>query len=195
MPAISHLLARDAASPPFAPAVSTLLIVLLALVVLGIVSIGALFLLRQIRRRRRLQQSQPSSEPAMTAPSAFMQRKPSHTRRNITAAPYGRHSPSISVAATTDENSAFLGEKSGSRPESPVPEIRITFPEEEGAKGGSGSRRSVVVTISDQGSVGLEPCRDEEPLPPYQRAEGRFQSLDMERMGGLREKGSEKQWA
>lgn len=45
----------------------------------------------------------------------------------------------------------------------------------------------VIVRISDAGSVGLEPCHEE--LPPYQSNDtGRFQSLDIERMGGLKEK-------
>ena len=193
MPAISRLRARDAAEPPFAPAIATLLIVLLALVILGVASVGALFLLRHVRRRRRLASPQPHDNipaaPAMTSPAAFLQRKPSHKRAAaVTAAPLGPvHYPSA------DEKAALMGGEKDSRSSSPVPEIRITFPDEEGAK--AGSRRSVVVTISDRGAVGLEPCRDE-PAPPYQTpADGRFQSLDMERMGGLREKGGEKQWA
>ena len=86
-------------------------------------------------------------------------------------------------------------EQSSSPPASPVPEIRITFPEEE--EDSSGKRKSgrvVVVRISDNGGVGLEPYQ--ECLPPYQSGESdRFQSLDLERMGGLREKEHEKQWA
>jgi hypothetical protein len=68
-----------------------------------------------------------------------------------------------------------------------LPEIRITFPDdEEREKAG----RVVVVRMGDNAAVGLEPLDDEkEQLPPYQLAEdGRFQSLDLERIGGLKEK-------
>lgn len=69
----------------------------------------------------------------------------------------------------------------------PVPEIRITFPDEDGQCGRNASDRIVVVKISDSGNIGLEPLHSEQ-LPPYQRQDaGRFQSLDLNRMGGLRE--------
>lgn len=74
-----------------------------------------------------------------------------------------------------------------------MPEIRITFPDEEGGPG-SGKRMSgrvVVVRIGEKGAVGMEPWGEEEmrgeQLPPYRR-EGEWASLDLERMGGLREK-------
>lgn len=77
-------------------------------------------------------------------------------------------------------------EEESQSPSSSVPEIRITFPDEEGAGEKRKSGRAVVVKISDKGSVGLEPYTDEK-LPPYQQEE-RLQSLDLERMGGLKEK-------
>ena len=74
-----------------------------------------------------------------------------------------------------------------SPPQSPVPEIRITFPEEEDAGGKRQSGRVVVVRISEQGGLGLEPY-NEESLPPYQSSDsGRFESLDLDRIGGLKE--------
>ncbi|KAJ5809250.1 uncharacterized protein N7503_001468 [Penicillium pulvis] len=94
--------------------------------------------------------------------------------------------PSDSVFVYDEKRS--LMENSDSPPPSPVPEIRITFPEEEDASGKRQSGRMVVVRISDAGSIGLEPCHED--LPPYQTTDtGRFQSLDLERMGGLKEKG------
>ena len=76
---------------------------------------------------------------------------------------------------------------SDSPPASPVPEIRITFPEEED-KAGKRQSRVVVVRISDKGDIGLEPY-EEEPLPVYQQRENDgFKSLDLERIGGLKEK-------
>lgn len=74
-----------------------------------------------------------------------------------------------------------------SSPSSPVPEIRITFPEEEDECGKRRSGRVVVVRISEAGGVGLEPYNDDH-LPAYQKSDAeRFQSLDLDRMGGLKE--------
>lgn len=68
-----------------------------------------------------------------------------------------------------------------------MPEIRITFPEEENESGKSKSGRVVVVRISETGGLGLEPYSDEH-LPAYQQSDvERFQSLDLDRMGGLKE--------
>ncbi|KAB8416325.1 hypothetical protein FH972_024845 [Carpinus fangiana] len=72
-------------------------------------------------------------------------------------------------------------------PQSPLPEIRITFPEEIDGSGKRQSGRCVVVRISEHGSEGFEPY--DEQLPSYQLdANDRFQSLDLERIGGLKEK-------
>ena len=78
--------------------------------------------------------------------------------------------------------------RAASTPSSPdVPEIRITFPEEVDETGKRTSGRVVVVKVGEH-SVGMEPVREED-LPPYKREEdARFQSLDLERMGGLKEK-------
>ncbi|KAG9688638.1 hypothetical protein KCU81_g9834, partial [Aureobasidium melanogenum] len=67
-----------------------------------------------------------------------------------------------------------------------VPEIRIHFPEEVDTSGKRQSGRVVVVRVGEH-SIGLEPVS--ENLPPYQKSESdRFQSLDLERIGGLKEK-------
>ena len=71
-------------------------------------------------------------------------------------------------------------------PNCAVPEIRITFPDEFGQDGQKLSGRVVVVKITDTGSIGMEPLNEQ--LPPYQQAaSGRFQSLELDRIGGLRE--------
>lgn len=42
--------------------------------------------------------------------------------------------------------------------------------------------------ISEAGGLGLEPYLDEEHLPPYQTVrDGGFESLDLDRIGGLKE--------
>lgn len=79
---------------------------------------------------------------------------------------------------------------SSSPPSAAIPEIRITFPDEEGNSDNVHKGRVVVVHVTDSGSVGMEPV-DQENLPPYQKEDaGRFQSLDLERIGGLKEKDS-----
>jgi len=76
---------------------------------------------------------------------------------------------------------------------SPVPEIRITFPEEVDTEGKRQSGRVVVVHVGDT-SLGMEPHSND--LPAYQVSESdRFQSLDLERIGGLQEKAIEARWS
>ena len=67
-----------------------------------------------------------------------------------------------------------------------LPEIRITFPEETDLSGGRQSGRTVIVHVGDS-TVGFAPY--DEKLPAYQQSEtDRFQSLDLDRIGGLKEK-------
>lgn len=146
-----------------------LLISLLVLVLLALALVGGLLVLRRKRLARK--------ESVLPVHNGQV---PAHQRRlTITAG----KTDSVIVY---DEKRALM-ENSSSPPSSPVPEIRITFPEEEDESGKRKSGRVVVVRISEAGSVGLEPCQEE--LPPYQTTDtGRFQSLDIERMGGLKEK-------
>ncbi|KAA8573045.1 hypothetical protein EYC84_003583 [Monilinia fructicola] len=79
-------------------------------------------------------------------------------------------------------------------PRSPddVPEIRITFPDEhDESTGHKKSGRVVVVRVGETG-VGLEPLKGQDQLPAYEKETGgtRFQSIDMDRIGGLKEKES-----
>jgi len=68
-----------------------------------------------------------------------------------------------------------------------VPEIRITFPDEQDETGRRKSGRVVIVRVGETG-VGLEPLNDEQ-LPAYEKESSeRFHSIDMERIGGLKEK-------
>ena len=147
-----------------------LLIALLVLILIALGLVGGLLLLR-----RKRQSQKQSLLPVHNG------QVPSHSRKlTITT----NKSDSILVY---DEKRSLM-DNSSSPPPSPVPEIRITFPEEEDESGKRKSGRMVVVRISDAGSVGLEPCHED--LPPYQTNDsGRFHSLDIERMGGLKEKG------
>ena len=86
----------------------------------------------------------------------------------------------------TSESEVFQ-EKRPNSPQSPVPEIRITLPEDDGSGDKRASGRVLVARINDQGAVGLEPYSDDH-LPPFQHSTGLLESLDLERIGGLKEK-------
>lgn len=177
MAPIQILAARDSQDDgSFAPSTVDLLISLLVLVLLAIVLAGSLLVLRQ--RRRKLQQQ--SQLP--------LYKSQAHQRRlTIT-----QNSRTGSIHVYNEKQD--LVQDSLSPPQSPVPEIRITFPDEKDEAGKHQAGRVVVVHIGENGGVGLSPCKDE--LPPYQSNEsGRFQSLDLERMGGLKEKEEMKTWS
>lgn len=152
------------------PTTINLAIALLALVLFASALVGVLLVIRR-RRRLRLQSELP----------LFNKNKDHNPRRlTITA----NHSDAVFVV---DEKQNLVNDTS-SPPASPIPEIRITFPEEEDDSGKRKSGRVVLVRIGEKGGIGLEPC-DEEDLPPYRSDNsGRFQSLDLDRMGGLKEK-------
>ncbi|KAI4140292.1 MAG: hypothetical protein LQ340_007894 [Diploschistes diacapsis] len=161
---INSLIVRDGSMSGGNATTFYLLIVLAVLLSIGFAALCALLVLKHIHRKRE-QQSLACVEKAQSK---------SHRR--------SRHPPSISI---TTEKTAFL--ETDSAPPSPVPEIRITFPDEEGHDNKLQSGRVVVVRISEKGGIGLEPYEDQ--LPAYQKEDGyRFQSLDLERIGGLKEK-------
>jgi len=151
-----------------------LLITLLVLALVGLACVLALLILRRYRR----------SKNAAGLPG-HNKKKVNHRRLAVTASPDGRHSKSIFVYNDKQE----LLDSSLSPPQSPLPEIRITFPEEVDDSGKRQSGRVVVVHVGDKGDLGLEPV--DEHLPTYQQsASDRFHSLDLERIGGLKEKDS-----
>ncbi|MCJ1226733.1 hypothetical protein MMC12_003386 [Toensbergia leucococca] len=191
MDSIQRLLARDDSSSAstFTPTMVNLLIALLVLVVFGFCLVGGLFILRSNRKSQQQKSELPFHNPKSPTPVASL--LPNHRRLTITAAPYGRSSDSINIY----NEKHTLVEHSASPPTSPIPEIRITFPEEEDEAGKRKSGRVVTVRISDNGGVGLEPC-DHSNLPPYQRSESeRFVSLDLERIGGLKENDLGQRWS
>jgi hypothetical protein len=171
---LKHLIARDSDEGLSTTHVA-LIVSMLMLVVLGMVLIGALMFLRSMRRARK----QAEEEAQLPL---YEKRQSSH-RLTITAMPYkGRESV---VVYSEKQN---LMRSTPQSPTSPVPEIRITFPDEVDEAGKQQSGRVVVVRVGDH-SVGLEPVQDD--LPPYQRdSSDRFDSLDLDRIGGLKEKDS-----
>lgn len=170
---------RDENSGAMSSTMIDLLIALMVLIFISLCLVGALYAVRKIRRSRAVSRQQL---PTHNTPNA----RPvsNHRRLTITATPYGRGS-NIYVY---DEKSPMVNNTT-SPPLSPenVPEIRITFPDEHDEAGRRKSGRVVIVRVGDTG-VGLEPLREEQ-LPAYEKeTSGRFDSIDMDRIGGLKEK-------
>ena len=188
MSSISAIVARSSAllhtrnETQMSSTMIDLLIALMILVFVALCLIGTLYAVRKIRTSRAIARQQlPMHNESSSRPMS------NHRRLTITAAPYGRNS-SIYVC---DEKSPMM-KNPLSPPHSPdnVPEIHITFPDEHDESGRRKSGRVVVVRVGET-SVGLEPL-NEEQLPAYEKETGglggRFHSIDMDRIGGLKEK-------
>ncbi len=164
-------------SSSLTPTMANLLIALLVLVLVAILATIALFLLRARRSRQRAAVLSAQAEKTASSSSEetlpiYNRSSPRHSRNNnhrrltITAAPYGRHSAPL-VSYSHNEKEILL-HSGASSPTSPIPEIRITFPEEEDEMGKRKSGRVVIVKVSELGGVGLEPLNEEkEGLPAY----------------------------
>jgi hypothetical protein len=168
-----------ASQPPFPPPHLDLVVALLVLVLLALCLVGMLYFLRRQRQAHK-RNILPTH-----------QRCPSQHHLTISATSFLGDAESIYVV---DEKRDISNNQSSLTP-SPVPEIRITFPDEEDTSGQRQSGRVVVLRIADSGAVGMEPLAKEQ-LPPYQPTDiGRFQSLDLDRIGGLKEKEAGRNWS
>lgn len=155
-----------------------LMIGLLALALCSLVLASLLFV---FYRRRRLQRLRNGTLP-----------KYQDVRQN----PNG-HSLTIETTRNGHSSVYYIGQDGQpmlqnphSPPHSPdnVPEIHITFPDEHDENGRPQSGRVLVVRVGDNATVGLEPMKEEQ-LPAYEKeAKGQFQSIDMDQIGGLKEK-------
>lgn len=162
-----------------------LLIALVVLFATVALCIGTLLIFRQMQLKKKEQDalmggdaSLPmySEKDASTSHLSLTGSSSRHSRLIITT-----HSPVFS-----EKEALMRGVGSPTSPD--VPEIRITFPEEVDEAGKKTNGRVVVVKVGDH-SVGLEPVRESEDLPAYrQKDSSRFESLDLERMGGLKER-------
>lgn len=165
------LVARDDTS--MSSTTIDLLIALMALLFVSLLLIGALYMVRRIRRRRAIARQQLPLYSEKDQGSANRSHLTISTSRNSNVYVYDEKSSMIDSPPLSPDN---------------VPEIRITFPDEQDEAGRRKSGRVVVVRVGETG-VGLEPLREEEQLPAYQKDGGeRFHSIDMERIGGLKEK-------
>lgn len=180
MNALHRLVVRDgpkSTDGSLTPTIVRLSIALLVLMVLVGILVIALFAIRSRRRAKK------NATLPMYNEKSFSGSNP--RRLTIITAPYGRKNQSIHVYNEKQN----LVENSFSPPSSPesIPEIRVTFPDEEDDDGRRKSGGVVIVRVGDT-ALGLEPFV-EEPLPPYQRSDAeRFHSIDLERIGGLKER-------
>ncbi|KAL2181310.1 uncharacterized protein P884DRAFT_2549 [Thermothelomyces heterothallicus CBS 202.75] len=158
--------------------VINLLIALLVLLFAGLVAFALLVLLRRRRRQKQMMDEKlPQYED--------VKRTGNHRRLTIQT---GNGNGRSSVIVVENHGQPMLANPR-SPPYSPdnVPEIHITFPDEQDEQGRPKSGRVVVVRVGDT-SVGLEPLHDEQ-LPAYEKeSKTQFYSIDMDKIGGLKEK-------
>ena len=173
------------------PTMQSLLIALTVLLALALVLVLALYLLHRRRARRNSYMSHASTGPGAVAGTKT--RRSRHRRDNsvmtISAGHfYPSSSPAMGHHLNPSREKFIMGEMGDSTPSTPtagtVPEIRITFPDDEDEK----DRRSrvVLVKVTDMGGVGLEPVEHHGGPPRYEEKEG-FRDVDLEKCGGLKE--------
>lgn len=155
------------------------MIIVLGLLFVALLLGSVLLLLR--RHRQRQQMLQDEGLPSYNE----VKGNRNHNNLTIETSQNGRSS----ILVINRDGQPMLANPN-SPPASPdnVPEIRITFPDEQDEKGEHRSGRVVVVRVGDGGVVGLEPVRDEQ-LPAYEKEnKSEFYSIDMDQIGGLKEK-------
>ncbi|KAG9631871.1 hypothetical protein KCU95_g4748, partial [Aureobasidium melanogenum] len=169
MASFMKLVARDSYDESYSPTMAALLIALVVLLIIALLCVIALYFLRWRKRSIRAGSLAIDDEEKSAA----------HHHHRVTVRPH----ESIIVY---QEKQSLIDNSEAPPSANSVPEIRIHFPEEVDTLGKRQSGRVVVVRVGDH-SIGLEPVS--ENLPPYQKSESdRFQSLDLERIGGLKEK-------
>ena len=178
MDSVTRIIARDSEQKDGNSSVVNLLIALLVLVFVGLVAFALLVLLRRMRRQKRMMNE--------TLPQYQDVKRTGNHRRLTIQTTNGNGRSSVIVV---DNNGKPMLANPQSPPHSPdnVPEIHITFPDEQDDQGRPTSGRVVVVRVGET-SVGLEPLHDEQ-LPAYEKeSKTQFYSIDMDKIGGLKEK-------
>lgn len=186
MPALHNLLARATDSPADTDDGSdqtvNLLLGVLGMIFVALILVGVLFVLRRARRNQLQRLHDDESLPSYYDDN---RRVANHRGLTIETTHNGRQS----IFVINNGGHPMLANPN-SPPHSPdnVPEIHITFPDEQDDQGRSQSGRVLVVRVGDNATVGLEP-KNEEQLPAYEKeAKGQFYSIDMDQIGGLKEK-------
>lgn len=175
MDSFTHIVRRDLDTGDNETTVD-ILIALLALTFCGLLAFSLLVLMRRMRRQKQMLDE--------TLPQYHDVKKSGNHRRLTIETGNGRQS----VIVFNNGASPMLANPR-SPPHSPdnVPQIHITFPDEQDDQGRPKSGRVVVVRVGET-TVGLEPLNDEQ-LPAYEKESStQFYSVDIEKIGGLKEK-------
>lgn len=172
-------LAARSTTPAADGTLINLMIALLALVFVGLISFAILILLRRMRKRK--QQMMGSTLPMYN--DSDVKRTGNHRRLTIQTG-NGRSS---TIVFNKDGQPMLANPQQPPHSPDNVPQIHITFPDEQDDQGRPLSGRVVVVRVGET-SVGLEPLNDEQ-LPAYEKdSKSQFYAIDIEKIGGLREK-------
>lgn len=184
MPAIQNLVARgnilfarDDPTGENSGLLVNLLITFMALLFFSLILVAALIVIRRMRKQQ-----------AMVTQSTLPQYndiKRTGNHRRLTIQTGNGHQ---SVLVFGKDGEPMLANPN-SPPHSPdnVPQIHITFPDEQDEYGRRKSGRVVVVRVGDT-TVGLEPVQEEQ-LPAYEKENSsQFYSIDIDQLGGLKEK-------
>ena len=188
MAVIPHLSRRgvtDVSISPLARNLILAIIVLLALILLGF----GIFLILRSYRRRRFPSYNTSTAIAPLKPTtttiSSTHRNSHHRRHGAMATP-----PRLDLSATWSEKEMLFdaaAEKGPQTPDSPLPEIRITFPDED-EEGVKRAQKVMKVTVGEKGAVGLSPCEEAENKTLATPLGQKLETLDLDRIGGLKEK-------
>ncbi|CEI38738.1 hypothetical protein FVEN_g4716 [Fusarium venenatum] len=188
MPSILNLVTRSdmpADSNGSDDSMINLMLGLLGLVFLGLILVAILFLFRRARLQKQAAAIKSEEDGLPSYYDSDSKRFPNHRGLTIETTHNGRSS----VFVINQDGRPMLANPN-SPPYSPdnVPEIHITFPDEQDDQGRQQNGRVLVVRVGDNSAVGLEPMNDEQ-LPAYEKeAKGQFYSIDMDQIGGLKEK-------
>jgi hypothetical protein len=152
---------------------------ILGLVFFALLLISILFLLRRTKRNRMMMMK------GHVLPTYEVKGPHNHHGLTIQTAQNGRSS--ILVISSKDGQPMLADPMSPPHSPKNVPQIHITFPDEQDEHGHNKSGRVLVVRMGDS-TVGLEPVKEEQ-LPAYEKeGKNQFYSIDMNQIGGLREK-------
>lgn len=177
MDSFTNLISRRGEQSDDNSSVINLLIALLVIVFVGLVAFALLVFLRRMRRKKMMMSE--------TLPQYQDVKRTGNHRRLTIQTGNGNGRSSVIVV----NNGQPMLANPQSPPHSPdnVPEIHITFPDEQDDQGRPKSGRVVVVRVGET-SVGLEPLHEEQ-LPAYEKeSKSQFYAIDIDKIGGLKEK-------
>jgi hypothetical protein len=161
-----------------------ILITVFGIAFLVLIALSMFMLFRRYQRVKQLQQQQNKLSAEKGSLPPYDAAKNPHGLTIETT-----HQGRSSVLYISRDGQPML-QNPHSPPHSPdnVPQIHITFPDEHDDEGRRTSGRVLVVRVGDNATIGLEPVQEEQ-LPAYEKdSKSQFYSIDMDHIGGLKEK-------